>query len=477
MRRLIFVALLAALLVVPSGANAHPLGNFTVNHLSRVSVSSDRVDVLYVLDQAEIPTFQERDVPREELLERKRAEVRENLELVVDGRPIPLEEVEAPSLEFRPGQGGLEILRVELSLRAGVEEPRKVELRDETFADRQGLKAIISEPGEGTTVRTDAPSGDPTEGLRRYPQDILASPINQTSATFSVEPGDGTLIAPESPEGEATTTRGGGDGFAAVFENAAAGEGALLFLLVAAFAWGGFHALSPGHGKAMVAAYLVGTRGTARHAVALGATVTITHTIGVFALGVVTLALSQYVLPEDLYPWLSLVSGLLVVTIGVGVLRSRIRWGRKQRAAAEEHGHWHEDAHDHSHGDSHSHEHGHSHGHGRGHSHHIPDRITTRGLIAMGASAGLIPCPSALVVLVAAISQHQLVLGLVLIVTFSLGLAGTLTVLGLLVTQAGRATSRLRFSSRVTSALPAASAVVIVGVGCVLTARALPQIV
>ena len=132
-------------------------------------------------------------------------------------------------------------------------------------------------------------------------------------------------MAPRGEGGDFTTTRDGeSDGFAGLFEDAAAGEGVLLLLLLAAFGWGALHALSPGHGKAMVAAYLVGTRGTARHAVALGATVTVTHTIGVFALGLVTLALSQYILPEDLYPWLNLVSGLLVVVIGAGVLRSRI---------------------------------------------------------------------------------------------------------------------------------------------------------
>ena len=124
------------------------------------------------------------------------------------------------------------------------------------------------------------------------------------------------------------TSRGGSDGFAGIFSDAASGEGVLLLLLLAAFGWGALHALSPGHGKAMVAAYLIGTRGTPRHAVALGAVVTFTHTIGVFTLGLVTLLLSQYILPEDLYPWLNLASGLLVVIVGVGVLRSRVRWAR-----------------------------------------------------------------------------------------------------------------------------------------------------
>ena len=130
-----------------------------------------------------------------------------------------------------------------------------------------------------------------------------------------MRPGDGTLTAPRDPGGTPATTaeRAGGDGFAGVFADAAAGRGVLLFFLLAALAWGAVHALSPGHGKTMVAAYLVGTRGRPAMPSRSGATVTITHTIGVFALGLVTLALSQYILPEDLYPWLNLVSGLLVL--------------------------------------------------------------------------------------------------------------------------------------------------------------------
>jgi nickel/cobalt transporter (NicO) family protein len=275
----------------------------------------------------------------------------------------------------------------------------------------------------------------------------------------------------------------------------------LLLLLLAAFGWGALHALSPGHGKAMVAAYLIGTRGTARHAVGLGVTVTITHTLGVFALGLVTLLLSQYILPEDLYPWLTLISGLLVVTIGAGVLRARIRWARARRAvgaaapgghgpSAEatlhshgpgDHGHHHHGVlgrlvphrHDHHHDDPHSHSHAHDHRHSN-----EPDHtVTRRSLIGMGAAAGLIPCPSALVVLLGAIAQHEVALGLVLILAFSIGLAGTLTGLGLLVVYARRVLPRLRADGRVATILPAASALAIVIVGCVLTAQAVPGVV
>jgi ABC-type nickel/cobalt efflux system permease component RcnA len=280
------------------------------------------------------------------------------------------------------------------------------------------------------------------------------------------------VSAPRLDGDGVATVRGheAGDGFAGIFADASAGRGVLLFLLLAAFGWGAVHALSPGHGKAMVAAYLVGTRGRARHAVALGMTVTVTHTIGVFALGVVTLALSQAILPEDLYPWLNLASGLLVLLVGGGVLRARVRAAR----GARDHDHGgHDHAHN-AHGGHHAHAHAHAHDH---HHHHHDAPLTRRGLLAMGASAGLIPCPSALVVLLGAIAQHQVALGLLLIVAFSAGLAATLTVLGVAVVHAGRITSRIRPSSRIVTALPAASAIVIVAAGLLLTARAIPGVV
>jgi nickel/cobalt transporter (NicO) family protein len=440
----IVVALVAAVLAAPTTATAHPLGNFSVNHVTTVRISDDEIDVRYLLDQAEIPTVQERGLSPKELLERKRAEILSGLELTVDGKRTALRAQGGGRVTFPRGSAGLRTSRYEFRLVAAVSAPRSVRLRDDTFQDRVGWRAIVAEPGKGTAVRTDAPSNDPTGGLRRYPEDLLTSPLNRREAAFTVRPGDGTLVAPQVEGGELTTTgeRAPGEGgFAGLFERAAAGEGVLLLFLVAAFGWGALHALSPGHGKAMVAAYLVGTRGRPRHAVALGATVTVTHTIGVFALGVVALALSQYVLPEDLYPWLNLVAGLLVVGIGAGVLRSRIRHAK--------------------------HEHHH-------HHHHHHD-VTKRGLLGMGAAAGLIPCPSALVVLLAAVSQHEIALGMLLIVAFSLGLAGTLTALGLAVVYARRLVPRLRLP-RLAAALPAASALVIVAVGCVLTLNAVPEV-
>jgi nickel/cobalt transporter (NicO) family protein len=457
-------ALIAVVLVLlgAGSADAHPLGNFSVNHLSTVSISADRVEVRYVLDQAEIPTVQERGLGRAEVLQRKLAEIDRGLSLSVDGHPVPLHAAGRPELTFPPGGGGLATTRLGLTLNAVVEHPSHVTLEDNTFPGRVGWKAIVSAPGEGTAVRTATPSGDPTDGLRTYPAGLLDSTTDRREAHFSVTAGSGTLTAP-SEEGGAATSAARSEGFAGLFEDAAAGQGVLVLMLLAALGWGALHALSPGHGKAMVAAYLIGTRGTPRDAVVLGATVTVTHTIGVFALGLVTLALSQYVLPEQLYPWLTLISGLMVVAVGAGVLGSRLR-----RRSAHGGGHAHGGGDAHAHGGGHPHSHDHSHAHGNG--------IGTRGLLGMGAAAGLLPCPSALVVLLAAISQHEVGLGMVLIVAFSLGLAGTLTALGVVVVHARRFVPPRIAAGRLAGLLPALSAAVVVALGLVLAAGAVPDL-
>ena len=491
----VLAAVLAVGLLLPQGAHAHPLGNFTVNRLSVISVSSDRVDVRWILDQAEIPTFQERGRTPAAILTAKREQALRGLRLRVDGRAVALRPSAPGRISFPDGQGGLRTTRVELLLSARVRDARRVILSDTTFADRLGWRSIIAARGDGTATRSSLPATEPTRRLRSYPAALLDSPADQRSIALTVEPGDGTLVAPRADgAGLATTGDRGADradaGFAGLFDDAAAGEGTLILLLLAAFGWGALHALSPGHGKAMVAAYLVGARGTARHAVMLGATVTVTHTIGVFALGVVTLALSQYLLPEDLYPWMNLVAGLLVLVVGAIVVRARLRTRRVHRGhdhhvheqepgPGDDHGHSHDAGHE-SHDHQHAHAHGHAHGSGGGHHHHAPESLKPRALIAAGAAAGLIPCPSALVVLLGAISQHEVALGLLLIVVFSLGLAATLTALGIAVVGARGLSGRWRpngRTARVMAAAPAISAVLIVALGCVLTARAVPGVV
>ncbi len=379
--RLLAVAF-AALLLLPAAASAHPLGNFSVNHLAEVDVQRGHVDVRYIVDAAEIPTLQGNADPRGEL---------DRLILTVDGKRTPLEP-RGTTVTHPPGQGGLKTTRTVIELRADVTGER-VTLTDNTFPGRVGWKAVVTDPGQ-----------DPTKGLTTYPSDALQSPSDTRVATVKADAG-----------------------FAGILD----GDRLLIVLLLTAFAWGAIHALSPGHGKAMVAAYLVGTRGRPRDAVALGGIVTVTHTAGVFALGFITLALSNFVLPEDLFPYLNLASGLIVIAVGLTVLRRR-----------------------------------------KHHHHHHHDEVSRKSLLAMGTAAGLIPCPSALVVLLGAISQDQIALGMLLIVVFSLGLAGTLTALGLAVVQA----RRLPLPHPVIHALPMASAIAIVAVGGVLTAHAIPTL-
>jgi nickel/cobalt exporter len=472
-------ASLAAIALVAPAAQAHPLGNFTINQLAQVRIMEGEARVHYVLDQAEIPTFQqlqrydadssgaidtrgeEREVLRDLL-----NEISSGLALTANGRTVQLGPPEDARLTFPPGQGGLSLTRVESSFSARLpENTTSVELTNDAFSGHIGWDAIQVLPGEGTDVRSSVPATDPTDGLRAYPQNLLSSPPSDREARFEVAPGAGSVTAPPGLSGDATTTDRSLDGFA----NALAGGNThgllIVFLLAAAFGWGALHALSPGHGKTLVAGYLVGARGTPKHAAILGLMVTATHTVAVFALGLVTLAASQYVLPEQLYPWLGVASGLLVVGIGLTVMRSRFRRWRAVREGGAE-----------------GHEHPHPHGHGHhGHHHHPDGPITMRGLVGLGVSGGIVPCPSALVVLIAAISQHRVGLGMVLILAFSLGLAATLTGVGLAVVYGGRLITRLRperriFGSRIAGVLPALSASVIVVAGVLITSRAIPQL-
>lgn len=244
----------------------------------------------------------------------------------------------------------------------------------------------------------------------------------------------------------------------------------MLFSLVAAVFWGAVHALGPGHGKTVVGAYLVGSRGTAKHAVFLGLTVAATHTAGTYLLGFVTLFASRFIVPERLYPALSVVSGVIVVGMGLSLLATRLGvriWPPGRRA---------------HHDDSDRHRHDHTHHHGPGglaHSHAVPGAGgqpgTWRGLLALGIYGGMIPCPTAIVVLLLSISLNRIGFGLLLVVAFSAGLALVLTGIGLAIVYAGRALARfsaMRGSSVLGRTLPVLSALVVVLAGLLITLRA-----
>jgi len=436
-KRLVLIAALALALLAPVAAQAHPLGNFTINRFARIEVSGHTLYVRYVLDLAEIPTYQARaqGVDADAFAHRIAA----GFHVTLGGRAVSLRPV-ARALAFPRGVGGLHTMRLELILRGPAVRSREiVVVHDTNYADRIGWKEIVV----GRNARSTS------DELRAYPKSLLQSPLDVTSVHATVAPTNdpapvltrgATLQAPD---------RVADAGFAKLIGRDHLGFWVVLASLAAALFWGAAHALSPGHGKSIVTAYLVGQRGTPLHAALLGLIVTATHTVGVFTLGFVTLALSQFVVPDHLYPWLNLASGLLVVSIGASVLVARWRHAR-------------------------AHSHGHAH-----HDHHNAkgEAPGFRSLFAVGVSGGLLPCPSALVVLLAAISLHRVAFGLLLIVAFSFGLALTITSVGLVAVVAKRAFARRSFGSGYAlRALPALSAAVILLAGVLMTVHALPKV-
>jgi nickel/cobalt transporter (NicO) family protein len=444
MRRLAVVLVALAALALPTAAMAHPLGNFTVNRYAGIVVAGDTVYVRYALDLAEIPTYQVGDQVRARDYPARLAQV---LELLVDGRRVPLRVVER-RVTSRAGAGGLMTLRLDVVYEGGP-AGRELRFHDRALPGRVGWREVTLSARDGADViRSSVPPTSESDELRAYPDDLLRAPLDVSEATAAVVPGVAAGAPPRIEAIDRPSRHAGG--LEALVEGDLTPAMLLLSLLVAAF-WGAAHALTPGHGKALVAAYLIGTRGTPRHAFVLGGTVTVAHTAGVLALGIVTLGLSQLILPEQLYPWLTLVSGLLVIGVGAAVLRQRLR--RRHHA------------HDHSH------DHGHTH-----HREH-DDALTSKGILGVGIAAGLLPCPSALVVLLSAIALHRVALGLALIVAFSIGLAATITAIGLVAVLARRAFSRLSLDGPVVRALPAVSAGLVLLVGVVITLRAVPGVV
>jgi nickel/cobalt exporter len=437
-KRLALLGVVVAALVLPVAAQAHPLGNFTVNRFSRIEVAGPRVYVRYVLDLAEIPTFQAGKIDAATYARR----IARGARLSVNGQGVRLVPVER-SLAHPAGAGGLRTTRFEVVLRGPVlRRPSDIVYRDTNYADRIGWKEIVV---------GDAPSR--SHELRAYPRDLLSSPLDVSAVTTRLAPGTGLGTRPHVTTGPAAQApdRVADSGFAALVNREELGFWVILASLGAALFWGMAHALSPGHGKSIVTAYLIGQRGTPRHAALLGLIVTATHTVGVFALGLVTLLLSRFIVPDQLYPWLNLVAGVLVVGIGISVLRAR--WRKRH----------------HHHHDHHRHHHNHDH-----HDHHHD--LSRRSLVAVGISGGLLPCPSALVVLLGAISLHRVTFGMLLVVAFSLGLALTITGIGLVAVLGRRLFRRLSFEGRFVSLLPAASALVILMAGVAMTLRALPKV-
>jgi len=478
------------------------MGNFSISHYSGIRVEGDAIDLRYILDMAEIPTFQEimemdtdgdkkaSSQESQAYLSRKVEELKGGLTLKLNGEALDLVG-ESSAIDFPPGAGGLPTLKIYVDYRARMDPVRlsgsdRVFYQDHNFSGRAGWKEIIVTGGNGIWIQNaSVPSTDRSAELSSYPADPLLSPPQDLEATFSFSSATPQVGISSTEPGRVTRDLQPSDSQAKRFANRFTELVSpqhltleiILISLIAAFGLGAFHALSPGHGKTVVAAYLVGSRGTARHAVFLGTVVTLTHTVGVFILGLITLYASKYIVPEKLYPWLGFFSGLTIVGIGLTLFIKRYRGLYGLR---EVHGHSHFHAHGHAHAPAHGHSHFHAHGHihapahghepSHSHLHHAPppkEDISLGSLLALGVSGGIVPCPSALVVLLSAISLHRIGFGLVLIVAFSVGLALVLMSIGLLMVYAKQFMDRFRGDGAVIQRLPLLSSALItlLGVG------------
>ncbi len=475
----IFAILMTTLLTV-----AHPLGNFSVNQFAKLEITTTQIRTRQVLELAEIPTINELRIIdanadgkyTDEELQTYVSELSSiyilNIAIAIDGQTVPIE-IENSKAELREGSGGLSILNIGWNLTSPLSSGMtagRVTYANKNYSDRIGWNEIFVTPAPGTSVYESNVFGNAvTDELKSYPEDSLTSALAERNATFlfsvSSPPASAKLLQTRDGKPLAVAKK---DSFAALIDVPEITPWIAFIGILAAFGLGSMHAMSPGHGKTVVGAYLVGSKGTAKHAAFLGLTVTITHTLGVFALGLITLFASNFILPERLLPILGFVSGILVLYIGLTMFKTRLLQALGVKSSGGHHHHG--DGHTHDHSD-HSHsqdESTHSHG-GVEHTHMPPEDISWKGLAALGISGGLLPCPSALVLMLAAISAGKIGYGLILTLVFSFGLAATLTAVGFAFLYLGRIFDRPSLaSSRVIKALPVFSAFVITCLGAVI---------
>ena len=479
--QILFVFLLFA---TASLLTAHPLGNFSVNQFSRIDVSRSEIKIHQILDFAEIPTFQafgSIDVDKDGNLSASELETYQanissdylsKLFLKLNDDQLQIDTI-GKKISIVAGEGNLPTLRLEwdlVSKTSATQTSAKVLFQNNAYQERIGWREIIVNNAAGTHVYdSSAYSSALSDELRSYPKDLLSSPLSERAAEFSFTTDNIPENArPLTGRDGRTATAIQPDRLAELIAVPEITPAIALFGLLLAFGLGAMHAMSPGHGKTIVGAYLVGSKGTVKHAAFLGLIVTVTHTLGVFALGLITLFASNYILPERLMPFLGFVSGLLVFFIGISLFKDRLfkllGWTKQ---AVDDHPH-----HEHAGQDDglpHSHD-GTTHTHGGStHSHALPDEITWRNLLALGISGGLLPCPSALVLMLSAITLGRVGYGLILTVAFSFGLAATLTLVGVIFLKIRNIFGKTSFSdSLVFRILPVFSSFVIASVGAVL---------
>lgn len=487
------VTLGLALAAVPLAVLAHPLGNFTINHFAEVRVAADVVSLDVVIDMAEIPTFQERQridadgdgtvSDAEASAERVTACARlgPDLHLLIGVAPLHLQ-VAAAGLGFPAGSGGLATMRLVCEYSApivgGLHGAQRLHFDDGSYAERIGWREIVVE-GDGVAVKGEHLAGSISRRLTSYPKELLATPRNDRSIDLQLAVGGEPLAAAPIPDAQPIDRSGtarssslaasvpGGEQLTALLGSSDLSPVAVLVAMLLAAGLGALHALSPGHGKTVMAAYLVGTQGTARHAVALALIVTAAHTVGVVGLALVTLLASEVLPPERLYPVLGLSSGAIVIGIGLYLLAAR--W----RAVSAARRHRLDDGRRHDHGREHQHAHGHGHAHAR-----VGTQLSWRALFSLGLAGGLVPSASALLLLLGAVAVGQPAYGLALAVAFGLGMATVLGGIGILMVRASRFVQRapqLQRLWRFTPAVPWVTAIVVLGAGIYLTSQALTQ--
>jgi nickel/cobalt exporter len=527
---------LAVLVLVPAVTLAHPLGNFTINHYAGIRVSPDRVALDVVIDSAEIPTVMARQridadgdgVVGDQEIETERqvacARLAKALDLTVAGTRLPLT-VDAAGLSFPPGAAGLQTMRLVCEygarLPVALSAATPVRFNDDSYAGQIGWREIVV-LGDRTTVLSDGiPSTTVSNRLTHYPQELLAVPLDWRDVTFtamaggvalspecvadatslSASPGPSSLgfgcaaVAAAGPASAAVPGGVGGD-VAALLRTQDLTLPVIALSLLTALLLGAGHALTPGHGKAIMAAYLVGTRGTGRHALMLALTVTVSHTLGVLALAAVILFLNV-VTPESFNHTTGILSALIVLGIGswlvwrqaVPVLRGWLAAAPSRpvlvpahaggprfislRAAGLQPAHGHDLRADSADGD------GRAHSHGRAsHTHELRSDtpLTWRSLFALGLFGGLVPSINALLILLATVATGRAAYGLVLVVAFGAGMALVLGGIGLGLVYAARWMERSPRGSILERAIriaPAVTAGVILAIGLYLTRQAI----
>jgi ABC-type nickel/cobalt efflux system permease component RcnA len=470
------VAVSAVVMSPPAPATAHPLGNFTINTSTAIVVRGDELVVDRVLDMAEIPAFRERraidgdldgrvseaesSAYRGSMCERLAAE----LVVRVGGRRIPLVDTGTSVLSFPAGAGGLSTLRLVCRSRSAVEpstDDASISVVDRSYPDAIGWREITAVGDRVTIVAADVPSISATDRLSDYPAEAL--PVDVRRAELRVRAGGPPLASglPTLEAGGSAAPPGAADAGALASLLGADDLTPLLVLTMigVALGMGALHALGPGHGKTLIGAYLVGAGGSLRHAVGVGTAVSVMHTASVLALGLLVLSAERLFAPERVYPVLGVLSGLIALGLGSSLLVARIH---ARTVDPDDTGHGHHQGHRHRHGHPHPHPHD---------VEAVPAApLTRRGLTALAVSGGVLPSPSALVALLAAVSLGRTALGLVLIATFSIGLAASLTGVGI-VTLRARDFAQRRFAHRTARLLPLASAAAIVATGVFLTVQ------